>query len=128
MNSDLEIVMELLTALNSNDNSKSAHLVAPDVEIVDPFLSNVTFEEYTEHMALMANYVEAKITSIEEIEGIFHMSMSFTILDTTSGFASTFPVDWAYTIRGGLLVKSEITMDISKRDFEYLSKIKKQHG
>lgn len=118
--------MELLTALNSNDNSKSAHLVAPDVEIIDPFMSNVTFKEYTEHLALMANYVEAEFLGIQEIEGVFHMSMIFTILDNPGAYISTFPIDWAYTIKGGLLVKTEIVMDITKEDFDYLSKIKKQ--
>lgn len=114
---------QLLSSLNSNQIDKVAHLISDDIVIIDPFVKKPTYESYRKHISIMVQHMEAELLGLNQVGNIFYAKITFHILDNSFCYSSKFNAEWAFTIEGELLVKSEIVFEASKSDLTYIQKI-----
>lgn len=122
LSADLKIVKYLLTCMNSNEICKLSHVIAPDVEIIDPIFTSVTFEQYAKDLAGMVQHVESKLLNIQKVGGVYQVNMNFTIIDNSNSYYSKFDATFNFTIANHLVIKSELVWEATEEDYKYLEK------
>lgn len=108
--------------MNSNEICKLSHVIAPDIEIIDPIFKKKTFEEYAKHLAGMVQHVESKLLNIQKIGGVYQVNMTFTIIDNSDSYHSKFDATFHFTIAKQMVIKSELVRTATKEDYKYFRK------